>query len=58
MNQYLLDTNILLRVVDTSSPQHKLAVNAITEILKLDNKCVITTQVLVQFWVVATRQQM
>ncbi len=55
MIKYLLDTNILLRVADTSSSQHSLAINAIKEILNIGNKCVITAQVLVEFWVVATR---
>ena len=55
MNFYLLDTNILLRVADTSASQHRLAVRAITEILSKGDKCVITAQVLIEFWVVATR---
>lgn len=55
MIKYLLDTNILLRVADTSASTHNLAIDAIKEILKLGNKCVITAQVLVEFWVVATR---
>jgi predicted nucleic acid-binding protein len=55
MIKYLLDTNILLRVADSSAPTHNLAIDAIKEILKLGNKCVITAQVLVEFWVVATR---
>jgi predicted nucleic acid-binding protein len=55
MNLYLLDTNILLRIADTSSPQHPLALAAITNILSKGDKCVITSQVLIEFWVVATR---
>lgn len=55
MNKYLLDTNILLRVCDTSSSLHNLVINAIVEILQLGDKCVITAQVLIEFWVVATR---
>ena len=55
MNKYLLDTNILLRVSDTSSSLHNLVINAIVEILQLGDKCVITAQVLIEFWVVATR---
>lgn len=55
MNLYLLDTNILLRIADTSSPQHSLALAAITNILSKGDKCVITSQVLIEFWVVATR---
>lgn len=55
MNKYLLDTNVLLRIADTSASQHNIAIYTITEILKLGDKCVITAQVLVEFWVVATR---
>lgn len=55
MNSYLLDTNILLRIADTSSPQHSIAIAAITHIFNQGNKCVITPQVLIEFWVVATR---
>jgi predicted nucleic acid-binding protein len=55
MNLHLLDTNILLRIADTSSPQHPLVLAAITNILSKGDKCVITSQVLIEFWVVATR---
>ncbi|GBF81638.1 type II toxin-antitoxin system VapC family toxin [Aphanothece sacrum] len=55
MNQYLLDTNILLRAADTSSVSHSLANKAIKKIVKDGNECVITSQVLIEFWVVATR---
>ena len=52
---YLLDTNILLRIADTSSSQHSLAITTITHLLSQGNKGVITSQVLIEFWVVATR---
>jgi predicted nucleic acid-binding protein len=55
MQQYLLDTNILLRAADTSSASHSLANQAINKILTDGNECVITAQVLIEFWVVATR---
>jgi predicted nucleic acid-binding protein len=55
MNQYLLDTNILLRAADTSSATHSLSNNAINQIIIDRNECVITSQVLIEFWVVATR---
>ena len=55
MQQYLLDTNILLRIADTSSANHSLANEAINKILIDGNECVITSQVLIEFWVVATR---
>lgn len=55
MIKYLLDTNILLRVADKSSQEHHLVVKSVTKILENENQCVITAQVLVEFWVVATR---
>ena len=55
MTQYLLDTNILLRAADTSSATYSLANNLITQIVETANECVIIPQVLIEFWVVATR---
>jgi predicted nucleic acid-binding protein len=55
MSDYFLDTNILLRIADTSSPQHSLTITALTNLLSQGNKGVITSQVLIEFWVVATR---
>ncbi len=55
MSQYLLDTNILLRSVDTSSDQHPLATDCVYQLLQNGNECIITSQVLIEFWVVATR---
>jgi len=55
MIKYLLDTNILVRSADVSSFTHSLANEAIAQIIADGNKCVITSQVLVEFWVVATR---
>ncbi|EAZ91734.1 type II toxin-antitoxin system VapC family toxin [Crocosphaera chwakensis] len=52
---YFLDTNILLRIADTSSSRHSLTITAITQLLSQGNKCVISSQVLIEFWVVATR---
>lgn len=56
MTQYLLDTNILLRSADSSSANHSLANDVILQITETsDDECVITSQVLIEFWVVATR---
>ena len=55
MSQYLLDTNILLRSVDTSSDQHPLATDCVYQLLQNGNECLITSQVLIEFWVVVTR---
>ena len=55
MNKYLLDTNILLRTADVSSNSHTIANEAINQIINDGNECVITSQILIEFWVVATR---
>jgi predicted nucleic acid-binding protein len=55
MTQYLLDTNILLRAADVSSASHLQANEAINHIVTNGDDCVITSQVLIEFWVVATR---
>ena len=55
MNQYLLDTNILLRSVDTSSDQNTLANQSVYQLLLDGHECLLTPQVLIEFWVVATR---
>ncbi|MBE9040260.1 PIN domain-containing protein [Oscillatoriales cyanobacterium LEGE 11467] len=55
MTQYLLDTNILLRAYDSASPNHNLAVEAVSKLLERGDECVLTAQVLIEFWVVATR---
>lgn len=54
-HKYLLDTNILLRTVDTSSPQYNLVATAITTIFQANHECFITPQNIIEFWVVATR---
>ncbi|PSB00910.1 type II toxin-antitoxin system VapC family toxin [Merismopedia glauca] len=55
MTKYLLDTNILLRASDPSSPSYSLAVNAVASLIAQGHECAITPQVLIEFWVVATR---
>ncbi|HBQ97972.1 MULTISPECIES: type II toxin-antitoxin system VapC family toxin [Roseofilum] len=55
MTWYLLDTNILLRVADRTSVQHSLASGVIAKLFNQGDQCVITAQVLIEFWVVATR---
>ena len=52
---FLVDTNVLVRLEDSLSPQHAEAMGAI-EILKREGyDCQIVPQVLYEFWVVATR---
>jgi predicted nucleic acid-binding protein len=55
MTSYLMDTNIILRFADTHSSEYEIINNAIFQILLQDGKCFITPQVLIEFWVVATR---
>ncbi|MBE9012259.1 type II toxin-antitoxin system VapC family toxin [Pseudanabaenaceae cyanobacterium LEGE 13415] len=55
MSQYLLDTNIVLRLSNPIDPQHILATDAIFRLIAQGHQCVITPQVLFEFWVVATR---
>ncbi|MDJ0571300.1 MAG: PIN domain-containing protein [Pleurocapsa sp. MO_192.B19] len=55
MTKYLLDTNILLRASDRTSPCYDLAVNSVASLIAQGDECLITAQVLIEFWVVATR---
>jgi len=55
MTNYLLDTNIILRFTDTNSAEYDLINNAISQILIEGGQCFITSQVITEFWVLATR---
>jgi predicted nucleic acid-binding protein len=55
MSDYLLDTNIFLRVVQPQAPTHKIAVAAITYLLENGDNVLITSQNLIEFWAVTTR---
>lgn len=55
MTKYLLDTNVVLRFCNPSDVQHHLAVEAISCVINQADECFITAQVLIEFWVVATR---
>ncbi len=55
MNRYLLDTNIILRFCDIGSVEHVIISDAISQILGQDDQCFITAQVVIEFWIVATR---
>ncbi|MGG6268029.1 type II toxin-antitoxin system VapC family toxin [Leptolyngbya sp. AN03gr2] len=55
MTRYLVDTNIVLRFSNPIDAQHSLVVNAISHLGLQGNQCVLTAQVLMEFWVVATR---
>jgi predicted nucleic acid-binding protein len=51
----LLDTNILLRLRATQAPEHVDVVRAVSALLVRGDEPMIAAQVLVEFWVVATR---
>lgn len=55
MADYLLDTNILLRASDPQSEQYAVADEAVYQLLAEGHQCLLTSQVLIEFWVVATR---
>ncbi|NEO54026.1 MAG: type II toxin-antitoxin system VapC family toxin [Okeania sp. SIO3B5] len=52
---YLLDTNILLRLRQTTHPQHSNALKAVLFLKKKQETLCIFPQNLMGFWVVATR---
>ncbi len=55
MADFLLDTNILLRMADGNAPQHLLAGEAVSTLLARGNEVYLTAQNLIEFWAVATR---
>lgn len=55
MTKYLLDTNIVLRLSNPADRQHELVVQAVASLLEQADECYLTAQILIEFWVVATR---
>ena len=55
MTAVALDTNILLRLVHTESPEHQVCQNGVRDLAELGAEFVIVPQVAVELWVVATR---
>jgi len=55
MTDYLLDTNVLLRMSDRTSPVNLLAGRATATLLRQRTRVFITSQNIIEFWVVATR---
>lgn len=55
MSSVLLDTNILLRLVGRSAPEHPVVLAAIKKLSDRGTTFAIAPQVLVEFWVAATR---
>ncbi|HMV50373.1 MAG TPA: PIN domain-containing protein [Blastocatellia bacterium] len=55
MASYLLDTNVLLRSVQKAAPEHPIVMAAISRLTARGEELYVAPQVLVEFWVVATR---
>jgi len=55
MPVYLVDTNILVRQADASSPQRALVMQVVKTLRASGATLVTTVQTLMEFWVVATR---
>lgn len=53
--RYLTDTNILLRLIQTQSPHHPEAKNAVDKLLKNGDTLFLTLQNISEFWNVCTR---
>ncbi len=52
--RYLLDTGILLRLIDETDSQHVLVCNAVDLLIGRQDDLLITTQNIAEFWNVAT----
>ena len=52
---YLSDTSIVLRLAQPHLPIYQTVLNALSKIRKSGERLVIVPQILVEFWVVATR---
>lgn len=55
MNRILLDTNIVLRLADRAAPEHRAIRLALQKLDAHGVGLVLAPQVLIEFWVVATR---
>lgn len=55
MAAYLLDTNVVLRLIDRQDPAHNLCQQAVERLIQQQDEPCLAPQVLVEFWVVATR---
>jgi len=55
MPAYLLDTNVVLRLVDRNDAAHNQCRIAVETLIRRGDELCLAPQVLVEFWVVATR---
>jgi predicted nucleic acid-binding protein len=54
---YLPDSNVVLRFVNANDPLHLVVLKAVEKLEQTGEELVIFPQILVEFWVVATRPQ-
>jgi predicted nucleic acid-binding protein len=52
---YLLDTNVVVRLMEPSAPEHTVVSNAIRKLIREGHMLFLAPQVLTELWVVATR---
>jgi predicted nucleic acid-binding protein len=55
MADCLLDTNVVLRLIDRNDPTHDTCRKAVEVLIRRGDRPCLAPQVLVEFWVVATR---
>lgn len=55
MSTYLLDTNVVVRLLEPSAPEHTMVRDALRRLWTEGHSLVLASQVLVELWVVATR---
>lgn len=55
MKRVILDTNIILRIADRTAPEHELSYSIVKRLAIEGYELCIIPQVLIEFWVVATR---
>ena len=55
MTRILLDTNVIVRLSDPTAPEHGVVRAALNKLIEQATALCVTPQVLIEFWVVATR---
>lgn len=55
MTTYLLDTNVVVRLMEPSASEHVQVENAVRSLIASGNTLVLAPQVLTELWVVATQ---
>lgn len=55
MKKVILDTNIILRLIDRTAPEHESSYSLVKRLISENCEICLIPQVLIEFWVVATR---